>query len=668
MIQEFTITDSCIAKALKIDAPKMTRNIKSYAQQNKIPYKLCINTWVRLAYDVSGEDAAVTLQHYIENYGLLDAIDTCSQMANLAIKSEFTEVSQSPLRVLYCEDPRDTLQVLRYPKRFSPYCTDLMNDQAIEKFLQINEGCKGEPSVISFSKGWKKDAKGWSLKTGPVLERDIEYPRWLIHDVRYFCSAILNTHRVWDFDPDPSKWVLQDYDKHALECEQFLYDDIKLSAFGSFSNGATADGCKTFGSKVQAFARRSPFYKDRLYPLVLPTDEMSLTAYGPDLDYVRVVCVPKSYKTPRIIAEVAAYRQFHMQAIRFHATEEAENSDWGSQIILDDQTLNAQCAFLGSVYGTYATIDLSSASDSIANILARKVLPKCYYDAVERWNPKNISVSLKGTRQIIPRNIFQTSGNGSTFVLESVIFLAIALAATNYCSVYRQDLMPPRIYGDDIICDVRVVDTLYDFLDMLGFTVNRDKSFGNESRYRESCGAEYWCGYDVATRYFPRKQVKCDADGLSALISLQHKMYRYPSVKKFLTDTCNEWATSLGIKLTYSEVGDQSANDLYAPVDLPSISRAPMDVARAKAQGQTDFTKSYMLRHKHSTLVSTPQYSTLTPKDWGEQWINVEMVRYVDWLQNGPAYEDDLMEILKIPMRISTEELLVARKSIWKLR
>ena len=668
MIQEFTIIDSCIAKALKIDAPKMTKNTKSYTQQNIIPYKLCINTWVKLAYDVSGEDAAVTLQHYIENYGLLNAIDTCSQMANLAIKSEFKETVTSPLRVLYCEDPGDTLQVLRYPKRFSPYCCDLLNDQAIEKFLAINESCKGEPSEITFSKGWKKSAKGWDLKTGPVLSRDINYPRWLIHDVRYMCHAILNKHRVWDFDPNSENWIYQDWCEYELQNELFLYDDTGLSAYGSFSNGATADGCKTFGSKVQAFARRSPFYKDRLYPLVLPTDEMSLTPYGPDIDYVKAVCVPKSYKTPRIIAEVSAYRQFFLQAIRTLATEEAEMSDWGSQIILDDQSLNAQCAFIGSVYGSYATIDLSSASDSISKILAKKVLPSCYYDAVERWNPSQISVTLKGKRLLVPRYIFQTSGNGSTFVLESVIFLAIALAATLYCSAFHEDLLPPRIYGDDIICDVRVVDTLYDFLEMLGFTVNKDKSFASDSRYRESCGAEYWCGYDVATQYFPRKQVKCDADGLGALISLQHKMYRYPSVKRYLTSICNDWAKSLGLKLTYSEVGDQSANDLYAPVDIPVVTRAPMDTAKAKTAGITDFNQSYMLREKHSTLVSTPQYNTLTPKDWSEQWINVEMVRYVDWLQNGPTYEDDLMEILKIPKRISTEELLVARKSIWKLR
>lgn len=669
MIQNFTISDSCITRALNIDAPKMTRNTKTYTKVNMVPYKLCINTWVKLAYDVSGDDAAVTLQHYIESYGLLNAIDTCSQMANTAIKSEFQEVVQSPLRVLYCEDPKDTLQLLRFPKRFSPYCCDLMHDQAIEKFLQINERCKGEPSRISFSKGWKRDAKGWNLKTGPVLERDIDYPSWLVHDVRYFCHRILCEPVLWDYDPNMSFWTVVGNDRDRSS----LNDDLQLATHGSFSNGATADGCKTHGEKVYAFAKCRPFYKDRDYPLVLPASEMSLAAYGPDLNIVKAVCVPKSYKTPRIIAEVSAYRQFHMQAIRKLATDDASRSIYGSQIILDDQSFNAQCAFVGSVAGTYATVDLSSASDSIADILARKVLPSCYYAAVKRWNPENIQISSKGKKEIVPRHIFQTSGNGSTFVLESVIFLAIALAAHQYVSPFALDNgedapLLPRIYGDDIICDVRTVDTLYDFLEMLGFTVNRDKSFASESRYRESCGAEYWCGYDVSTQYFPRKQVKCDADGLSAIISLQHKFYRYPSVKRYLTDVCQEWAKGLGLKLTYSEVGTEGANDLYAPVDLPVVQRAPMDLAKAKATGCTDFHQSYMLRDKHSTLVSTPQYSTLAPQEWERQWINVEMVRYVDWLQNGPAYEDDLMEILKIPQRISTDELLVTRKSIWKLR
>lgn len=670
MIQNYTITDRIITKALRIDAPKMTRNINLYTKQNMVPYKLCVNTWVRLAYDVNGEDAALTLQHYIESYGLLDAIDTCSQMANTSIKSEFKEVISSPLRVLYCEDPKDTLQLLRYPKRFSPYCCELLNERALEKFLDINEKCKGEPSVIAFSKGWKRDSKGWSLKTGPVLVRDIEYPRWLIHDVRYFCHLILREPVLWDYSPRMSDWHV--IGRHGGRMRAELSDDRRLMAYGSFSNGATADGCKTFGSKVLAFTRHSPYYKDFAYPLVLPTDEMSLTSYGPDLDYVKVVCVPKSYKTPRIIAEVSAYRQFFLQAIRKLATDESAKSVFGPFIILDDQGYNTLCAFAGSVHGVYATVDLSSASDSIADILAHKVLPKSYYEAVERWNPSTLQISLRGNKSTYPRYIFQTSGNGSTFVLESVIFLAIALAAWQYCKAFTSDadepLLLPRVYGDDIICDVRTVDTLYDFLELLGFTVNRDKSFGSESRYRESCGAEYWCGYDVATQYYPRKQLKCDADGLSALVSLQHKFYRYPSVKRYLTDTCQEWAKELGAKLTYSEVGTFGANDLYAPVDLPVVQRAPLDLAKAKAAGITDFNQSYMLRDKHSTLVSTPQYDTLSPKVWDEQWINVEMVRYVDWLQKGPVYEDDLMEILKIPQRISTEELLVARKSIWKLR
>jgi hypothetical protein len=57
--------------------------------------------------------------------------------------------------------------------------------------------------------------------------------------------------------------------------------------------------------------------------------------------------------------------------------------------------------------------------------------------------------------------------------------------------------LPPRIYGDDIVCDNKTTSSLLSLLDQLGFSVNTDKSFTGTDAYRESCGGHYFDGHDV---------------------------------------------------------------------------------------------------------------------------------------------------------------------------
>lgn len=325
---------------------------------------------------------------------------------------------------------------------------------------------------------------------------------------------------------------------------------------GRFSNGVSANGSKTLYEKYREWCELTPGYQDNL---MYPVWRYGFHDYGErdDIDYVKAVAVPKSYKTPRIIAEVSAKCQFFQQGIRKWLLHFLERNNYSDFIILDDQTINQEWSRLGSIYGTYATIDLSSASDSISRHLAKKILPYGWFDVIEEFNPPFIMVNGKKEK----RNILLTSGSGDTFVVESIIFLAIAFSAWEYVQIMCPDTayLAPRVYGDDLICDSRCYDTTRDFLQKLGFTVNESKSF-SDGRYRESCGAEWFCGLDTATKYFPRKAYdESSPEFLEGLIALQHRLYEFENCEQWLSATIKQlYRTHTGGKeLTSSYPGTE---------------------------------------------------------------------------------------------------------------
>jgi len=162
-------------------------------------------------------------------------------------------------------------------------------------------------------------------------------------------------------------------------------------------------------------------------------------------------------------------------------------------INLYDQSLNKRRAREGSMYGRLATVDLSSASDTISYELVADLLPFEWFSALDSARTSN--VTYRG-EALPPLKKFSSMGNAFTFELESLIFYALTW------SVCRLEGIPPDIsvYGDDIICPVECIEMLEKTFSMCGFTVNRDKSY-SEGVFRESCGADYWKGINVRPWY-----------------------------------------------------------------------------------------------------------------------------------------------------------------------
>ncbi len=153
--------------------------------------------------------------------------------------------------------------------------------------------------------------------------------------------------------------------------------------------------------------------------------------------------------------------------------------------------IHKRVACAASISGRFATIDLSSASDTICKNLVKLLLPRKWTEVLESLR-ENLTLFKK---QWVYLEKFSAMGNGFTFELETTIFAAIAAACfpEETPAVFGENLF---VYGDDIIVPDNVALDVLSALKFFGFTPNQRKTFTN-GRFRESCGGDYYDGSDV---------------------------------------------------------------------------------------------------------------------------------------------------------------------------
>lgn len=193
--------------------------------------------------------------------------------------------------------------------------------------------------------------------------------------------------------------------------------------------------------------------------------------------------VPKNAKTDRTIC----YEPHGLIPVQLLVGAYLKTKLARAGINLRDQSINQRRAQLASRVGHLATIDLSSASDTICVELVRALLPPDWFSLLNKlrspyttWPDSSIKLNQK----------FSSMGNGFTFELESLIFYALCSAVTSGVSVY----------GDDIIMPVDSFDNVIGVLTHAGFTPNVSKSFSH-GPFRESCGFDGFRGLDCTPVY-----------------------------------------------------------------------------------------------------------------------------------------------------------------------
>lgn len=164
-------------------------------------------------------------------------------------------------------------------------------------------------------------------------------------------------------------------------------------------------------------------------------------------------------------------------------------------IDIRDQTPNQRAALYGSISGASATLDLSSASDTVALLLVDHLFPQ---DWADLFRSLRSAVGQYGRHTIMHYEKVSSMGNGFTFPLETIIFWALAQSVVE--TVVPHHRIRTLVYGDDIIVPTECAIPLMEVLRAVGFTPNAKKSFWT-GNFRESCGKDYVLGVDVRPVY-----------------------------------------------------------------------------------------------------------------------------------------------------------------------
>jgi len=329
--------------------------------------------------------------------------------------------------------------------------------------------------------------------------------------------------------------------------EKVLYDDEHVPKHGP---GATADklrGNSKYRQRVWTDRLERYFHSgDFLFPspwhFAEHYDGLRFLEPGSEMP-VKVITVPKTQKTPRIIAIEPTCMQYAQQAVKEQFYTKIDNDSMLSAFIgFESQEPNQLLAKEGSLTGNLATLDLSEASDRVSNQLVRSMLRNnpTLHGAVEACRSRTADVPGQGRIRLAK---FASMGSALCFPIEAMVFLTMVFVGiersigtpfSNSAQIERF-IGSVRVYGDDIIVPVDHVHSVINVLEAFGSQVGVDKSFWI-GKFRESCGKEYYAGHDVSIvkvrRLFPitRKRAPAvisgeEAERFSSLVSLRNQLY-----------------------------------------------------------------------------------------------------------------------------------------------
>lgn len=331
------------------------------------------------------------------------------------------------------------------------------------------------------------------------------------------------------------------YGEFLREIDNFLHPDGHLlfdSYFDLFEGGRVGPG-SALGARGQSlyaklFASKLTTTSESLYklyrsyiqwfPIWDDAERQRYSQFGQlsIVDCSRCSFVPKTKDISRMICVEPSLNMFIQLGLG--TLLEKRLSNHFSCDLSSQPEVNRRLAYLGSKDGSFATIDLSSASDSISLNLCKEIFPSWFFETLCELRSPN--VKLDDT--IVPLNMISTMGNGFTFPLQTMIFSCLIRAA--YHNTGLPILDGARVnwacFGDDLICDTKAYRNVIRLLSILGFSINSEKSFF-EGPFRESCGTDWFFGQPVRGIYI--KKLRSPQD-LTVAVNLLNTWSAYTGI------------------------------------------------------------------------------------------------------------------------------------------
>ena len=317
------------------------------------------------------------------------------------------------------------------------------------------------------------------------------------------------------------------------------------------------------------------------------SEQLSLSGFPTFQVGNKVVTVPKSAKIDRVIAVEPGINLWFQKSIG----EMIGRRLLRRGIDLRYQSRNQRLARVGSKTNSLATIDLSSASDSVAREVVREVLPPRWYFLLDSCR------SHFGTQsgKLIKWEKFSSMGNGFTFQLESLLFYAIAVCCCEHLNIPRlQILSEVSVYGDDIVIPSSCFEMFSEAMTFYGFRINGSKSF-SDSPFRESCGAHYFSGFDVKPVYLKDRLQSLPAVFrlANAVRRLAHRQCNFLACDARFRPTFEFLVSKVpkGLRLRIPEtLGDGGFISCF---DEASPARAPQGVEGYRVVNLVEVSKTY---------------------------------------------------------------------------
>lgn len=249
---------------------------------------------------------------------------------------------------------------------------------------------------------------------------------------------------------------------------------------------------------------------------------------------VRVVFVPKTMKTPRVIAIEPVWTQEVQQGLMRELVELLESDRiLKGHINFTDQMINRNLAFNSSKSRAFATIDLSEASDRVHPSLVARLFQSKPPLSRAVFSCRSESAILPSGAKLRLRK-FASQGSALCFPVEAMVFYSIVVTAllrhrnlpltrASVNSVARD----AYVYGDDIIVPTQEVQCVIEELEAAGLKVNRKKTF-SEGHFRESCGMDAYMGVNVTPVYIrhPFPDTRHEAEEIEGTVSTANQFYR----------------------------------------------------------------------------------------------------------------------------------------------
>ncbi len=244
--------------------------------------------------------------------------------------------------------------------------------------------------------------------------------------------------------------------------------------------------------------------------------------------------VPKTAKSPRLIACEPVAHQYCQQQVLSYLKREMErvfsrNKEGTYFVDLRRQHLSARLVLKASLDRSLATVDLSSASDRLSCWTVERMfrMNPSLLTALHAARTRYLRDDVSEVQSFLKLRKFATQGTATTFPVQSLCFLFIALGASIQGHVswakIRKLRNQVRVYGDDIIIPTRGYERLVAIMDALQLKVNIAKSYKN-GQFRESCGTDGFQGNDV-TPVSPKTLVAGGPTSCQAVVDTVNNLF-----------------------------------------------------------------------------------------------------------------------------------------------